>query len=100
MAEPNKRIEVACPECGREFDVQAKAGFYPCPNDNCEGWVFIDAYRVLMEQYGCLVCGSHMPGDEDWDWCDHVTGRNCVWSQVAEVFEWLDYDLDDDLDEG
>jgi DNA (cytosine-5)-methyltransferase 1 len=65
MSEPDERIEVACPECGREFDVQAKAGFYHCPDDSCEGWVFIDAYHVLIEQQWLdydLADGSVFPG--------------------------------------
>lgn len=47
---------------------------------------------LVQTHYGlaCQQCGESVPGNEDWDWCDHITGRGCPWNHED------DYDSSDD----
>lgn len=50
----------------------------------------------LVERDGMLFCGCcgnlASPGEEEWDWCDHVTGGGCAYAPEEDTW-------DEDLDE-
>ena len=59
----------------------------------------IPAEDGLVESRGmlfCTACGlMAMPGNEEFDWCDHITGRGCAWKDDDDEEELEDEDFEE-----
>lgn len=56
---------------------------------------------LIQTHYGlaCQQCGECVPGNEEWDWCDHITGYGCSWNDEDDYDSSDDYDYEADLDD-
>lgn len=60
----------------------------------------LDDDEPFIERDGMTFCGAcgilACPGEEEFDWCDHLTGNNCYhmdespWSEEYDEFEYFD----------
>lgn len=60
-------------------------------NDDFEDGGLVQQHNNLY----CSACGMMAaPGDEEFDWCDHITGEGCAYMDDVEDDDF-DYGFDD-----